>query len=96
VFVGRFISGLRNVIGLVAGASGMPLSRFLPLSAAAATVWALGNGLGYYSFGHVLAGAGTWVQVVMVCAGIVWLLLSVNLLRRRALRPKESSSSAAE
>jgi membrane protein DedA with SNARE-associated domain len=96
VFVGRFISGVRNVIGLVAGASGLPLKRFLSLSAAAATVWAVGNGLGYYWFGHVLARASTWVQVVMICAGIGWMMLSVNLLRRRALRPVERSTSAAE
>jgi membrane protein DedA with SNARE-associated domain len=94
VFVGRFITGVRNVIGFVAGASGMSLGRFLSLSAAAATVWALGNGLGYYWFGHVLARASTWVQVVMVCAGVAWMLLSINLLRRRALRPAKSSSAA--
>jgi membrane protein DedA with SNARE-associated domain len=94
VFVGRFISGVRNVIGLVAGASGMPLRRFLPLSAAAATVWALVNGLGYYWFGHVVARASTWLQVVLVCAGIAWMLLSIILLRRRALRAAHRSSTA--
>jgi membrane protein DedA with SNARE-associated domain len=35
-FIGRFISGLRNVTGLLAGASGMTLKRFLPVSTAAA------------------------------------------------------------
>jgi membrane protein DedA with SNARE-associated domain len=96
VFVGRFISGVRNVIGLVAGASGMPLGRFLPVSAAAAIVWAMVNGLGYYWFGAVLARASTWVQIVMVSAGVIWMLVSLNLLRRRALRPVERSSSAAD
>jgi membrane protein DedA with SNARE-associated domain len=96
LFVGRFISGVRNVTGLLAGASGMPLSRFLPLSAAAATVWALVNALEYYWFGHALAGASTWVQVVMVCAGVAWMLFSLNLIRRRALRRMQSVSSAAE
>ena len=86
LLVGRFISGVRNLCGVVAGASGMPLRSFLPLSAAAATVWALVNALEYYWFGHALAGASTWVQVVLVCAGIVWMLLTVRLLRRRALR----------
>jgi membrane protein DedA with SNARE-associated domain len=95
VFVGRFISGVRNVIGLVAGASGMPLRRFLPVSAMAAITWAVLNGLGYYWFGAVVARASTWVQVVMVSAGVVWMLVSLNLLRRRALRPVERSSSAA-
>jgi membrane protein DedA with SNARE-associated domain len=86
VFIGRFISGLRNVTGLLAGASGMPFSRFLPLSAAAAAAWALINGLEYYWFGHALAGVDTWVQVVLVGAGVAWLVVSVAVLRRRALR----------
>jgi membrane protein DedA with SNARE-associated domain len=96
LLIGRFISGVRNVCGLVAGASGMPLRAFLPLSAAAATAWALVNALEYYWFGHALAGASTWVQIVLVCAGIAWMLLTVRLLRRRALRRIEHTPHAAE
>jgi membrane protein DedA with SNARE-associated domain len=91
LFIGRFISGVRNVIGLLAGASGMPLNRFFPVSAAAAFTWALVNALEYYWFGHALLGASTWLQVVMVCAGIAWLLVSLSLLRRRTLRRLESA-----
>lgn len=94
LLVARFISGMRNVIGLVAGASGMALKRFLPLSAAAAIAWALVNGLGAYWFGHALAGASTWVQIAMVCAGLVWMLVSLNLLRRRLLKRVRGSSVA--
>jgi membrane protein DedA with SNARE-associated domain len=86
VFVGRFISGVRNVVGLAAGATGMGLGRFLVISAAAATAWSLWNGLQVYYIGHTLVGASTWVQVVMVCVGIVWMLLSLNFLHRRAMR----------
>lgn len=86
IFVGRFITGLRNLSGLLAGACGMPLRRFLPVSAAAALAWAALNALEYYWFGRALAGASTWVQVVFVVLGLVWLVISVNLLRRRALR----------
>lgn len=94
LFVGRFISGMRNIIGLLAGASGMPVKRFLPITVAAASVWAVGNGLGYYWFGHTLAGASTWVQVAMLCAGIVWMLFSLNLLRRRLFQRVRESSAA--
>ena len=86
LFVARFITGLRNIAGWVAGTSGMRLRRFLPITAASAVVWALTNGLEYYVFGHALAGAGTWVQVVLVVAGIAWLVISVMVVRRRALR----------
>ena len=95
VFVGRFITGIRNVVGLLAGASDMPLLRFLPISAAAATVWASVNALEYYWFGHALAGASRLVQVAMVCVGIVWLLVSLNFLRRRVLRRVASSAAEA-
>jgi membrane protein DedA with SNARE-associated domain len=50
---------LRNITGLLAGASGMSVARFLPLTAAAGLAWALINSLGYYWFGHALAGADT-------------------------------------
>jgi membrane protein DedA with SNARE-associated domain len=86
LFIGRFISGVRNVTGLLAGASGMAISRFLAVSAAAATAWAALNGLEYYWFGQALARADTWVQVVLVGAGIAWLLVSLTVIRRRALR----------
>lgn len=96
LLVGRFVSGVRNVCGLAAGASGMPLRTFLPLSAAAATAWALINALEYYWFGHALAAASTWVQIVLVCVGVAWMLFTVRLLRRRALRRIQSTPRAAE
>lgn len=85
LFVGRFISGLRNVTGLLAGSSAMSVTRFLLITVAAALVWATTNALGYYWFGHALAGADTWVQVVLICAGLGWIAVSLNLLRRRAV-----------
>jgi membrane protein DedA with SNARE-associated domain len=86
LFAGRFITGLRNVVGLLAGTSGMAIARFLPLCAAAAVVWAVICSLEYYYFGHALASADTWLQIVLICAGVAWLLVSFELLRRRAMR----------
>lgn len=96
VFVGRFISGVRNVVGVVSGASGMRPGSFLIISAVAATAWALWNGLQFYYVGHALLGASTWVQIVMVCVGIMWMLVSLNFLRRRVLRRVARSASAPE
>jgi membrane protein DedA with SNARE-associated domain len=90
LFFGRFISGVRNVTGLVAGGSAMPVTRFLPLSAAAALAWALINSLEYYWFGQALAGADTWVQVLLIVLGLAWLVFSLRLMRRRALRRLDS------
>jgi membrane protein DedA with SNARE-associated domain len=86
LFIGRFITGVRNVAGLLAGASGMPFRRFVLVSALAAVAWATINGLEYYFFGHALASASTWLQVLLVVLGLAWMGLSLNLLRRRALR----------
>jgi membrane protein DedA with SNARE-associated domain len=96
VFVARFITGLRNLVGVLAGASGMPLTRFVPISAAAALTWAVLNALEYYFFGHAIAGASTWVQVALISVGLVWMLVSLNFLRRRALRRLGDSASATE
>jgi membrane protein DedA with SNARE-associated domain len=96
LFIGRFISGLRNVTGLLAGASGMTLKRFLPVSAAAALAWALLNALGYYWFGHAVVGASMWVRIGMVGVGLVWLAVSVLLLRQRALRNSSAWNRDAE
>lgn len=96
LFVGRFVSGLRNLTGLVAGASGMALRRFLPLSAAAALVWALVNGLEYYWFGHALVGAATWLQIVLLCVGLTWTVVSFRLLGRRARRRRAGQASPEE
>jgi membrane protein DedA with SNARE-associated domain len=86
LFFGRFITGVRNVLGLVAGASGIAFSRFLPVCSAAAAAWALVNGLEYYWFGRAIQSADTWVQVLLVLVGLAWLAVSLRFLRRRAAR----------
>jgi membrane protein DedA with SNARE-associated domain len=92
VFIGRFVTGLRNVVGLVAGASGMPWRGFVVVCAAACVVWASVNGLEYYWLGHALAGTSRWLQVVLICVGIGWTVLTFRLLRRRALRRLRAAS----
>jgi membrane protein DedA with SNARE-associated domain len=94
IFIGRFITGIRNVIGLVAGASGMSFGRFLPANLAAAGVWATLNALEYYWFGQALASASTRRQILLVALGLGWLALSVHLLRRRAVRRLQSAEWA--
>jgi membrane protein DedA with SNARE-associated domain len=84
--VARFVTGLRNVAGLVAGASGMAPVKFVAVTAAAALTWSLVNALEYYWFGRALAGADTWVQIALIAAGLVWMVVSLRLLARRAIR----------
>lgn len=86
IVFGRFITGARNVSGLMAGASGMAFPRFFVFSAAAAVAWASINGLEYYWFGRALLAAPTWLQVVLVVVGLATTVLTYRGLRRRALR----------
>ena len=94
--VGRFFTGGRNVMGILAGASGMALTRFLPISAAAALAWTVLTALEYYFFGHALLAAGTWLKVLLVGAGIAWMVISFGLLRRRALRHLQAATATGE
>ena len=96
LFIARFITGGRNLAGLLAGSSAMTLRRFLPVSAAAALTWALVSGLEYYFFGHALLAAGTWLQIVLICAGIAWLVVSVSFVRRRTMRQLRAAALSAE
>lgn len=95
LFISRFVTGLRNLAGLVAGASGMKLSRFLPITAAASVAWATISALEYYWFGHALLGASTGVRVVLVCAGIASAVVTLGVLRRRAMRQLGAAPAAA-
>lgn len=94
LIIGRWITGVRNVTGVLAGASGMPVNRFLRYSVIAAVAWAVVEGLKYYWFGRALAGADTWVQVVVIAAGLGWTVGSFVILRRRALRRLRRASES--
>jgi len=96
LFIGRFVTGGRNSVGVLAGASGMPSVRFVALSAAAAATWSAVVSLEYYWFGHAIAAAGTWLQIALVCAGVVCMAVSVNLVRRSAVRRIQRAESAPD
>ncbi len=85
LFIARFITGARNVAGLLAGSSGMALSPFLMVTAAAAAVWATVITLEYYFAGHVILGAPTWLQILLIIFGLAATVVSFRLLKPGAL-----------
>jgi membrane protein DedA with SNARE-associated domain len=95
VFIARFITGLRNVAGLVAGATGMPFLRFLGVTAAACALWSTIITLEYYFAGHVILGAPTWLQVTLIIVGIVATIASFKLLKPGVSTAPKSPASAA-
>ena len=98
LFIARFITGLRNVVGLVAGASGVSLGRFLAVSAVAALAWSALITLEYYFAGHAILGAPTWLQIVVIIFGIVAAIASFGFLGpklgARARRPVEAAEAS--
>ena len=95
LFIARFITGLRNAAGLVAGASGVTLGRFLAVSAVAALAWSALITLEYYFVGHAILGAPTWLQIVLIIVGVLATIASYRFLRIglpvRGRRPAETS-----
>jgi membrane protein DedA with SNARE-associated domain len=95
LFIARFITGLRNAAGLVAGASGVPLGRFLAVSAVAALAWSALITLEYYFAGHAILGAPTWLQIVLIVVGVLTTIASFRFLRvglgARRRRPAQAA-----
>ena len=85
LFIARFVTGARNVAGLLAGASGMALGPFLLVTAVAAAAWSTLVTLEYYFAGHVILGAPTWLQILLIIVGLVATVVSFRLLKPGAL-----------
>lgn len=81
VFIARFITGARNLAGLVSGATGMQFLRFFAVSAVACALWSTIITLEYYFAGHVILGAPTWLQILLIVVGIIGTILSFRLLK---------------
>jgi membrane protein DedA with SNARE-associated domain len=81
VFIARFITGARNLAGLVSGATGMPFPRFFAVSVVACALWSTIITLEYYFAGHVILGAPTWLQILLIVLGIVGTIVSFRLLK---------------
>jgi len=96
LFVGRFITGVRNVIGLAAGTSGMPAAKFVIVSAAAATLSSAIISVEYYFFGHTFLGAATWIQVLLVVIGIVATVVMLGMARKGARPAPPGSTQPSE
>ena len=73
----------------------MPFGRFLAVSAVAALAWSALITLEYYFAGHAILGAPTWLQIVLIIAGVVATITSFRFLRLgigvRGRRPAEAA-----
>jgi membrane protein DedA with SNARE-associated domain len=98
LFIARFITGLRNVAGLLAGSSGVDLGRFLAVSAVAALAWSALITLEYYFAGHAILAAPTWLQIAAIIVGVLATFASFRFLRLglgvRDRRPTEATEAS--
>ena len=93
VVVARFVEGLRQFNGIVAGITGMPFHKFLGWNALGAALW-----VGVWSTGGYLAGdhieeiAKGISRYAVVAAGVAVLLIVAYVWRRRR-RKKAAAQS---
>jgi undecaprenyl-diphosphatase len=92
VFVGSFISGLKNLIPAVAGASRMGFGPFAAYSAIGSTCRSIGLvAIGYVCGAnleravHVVGSINGWA-IAIVAGGLLFLLTNHYVKKRRALR----------
>jgi membrane protein DedA with SNARE-associated domain len=84
----RFLYGMRNIAAVTVGVSGINAGRFLALNMAGALLWAvLLTTLGY-AFGEVAVewarkALARWSDVLMVGLGVVLVVGSARMWRRR-------------
>ena len=87
VLVGRFVGILRALTPFVAGASRLPLRRFLPYSVVGALAWAGTFTLVGYAFAGSFESAGeTAARIALAAAAVAAALLLVGARLRRARR----------
>ncbi|NLG21862.1 MAG: DedA family protein [Actinomycetales bacterium] len=94
LITGRFVPVVRVVINVTAGATGMPLRRYLPLCLAAGTAWAsFGATIGWlggtWMHDHPLLGVALAIGLGVVLGGLV-----DRLVQRFALEPEQEEPYA--
>ncbi len=86
IIVARFIEGLRQANGIIAGSTGMHWARFLVFNAIGAVLWvSVWTSVGYFSGNHINSIYDTASQYSAWLAIAVGLLLVTYLARRLVL-----------
>ncbi|HEU5033823.1 MAG TPA: DedA family protein [Mycobacteriales bacterium] len=88
VTVARFIEGLRQLNGIIAGTVGMPWRRFLVFNVIGAALWVgVWTSLGYLAGNHVEAISHYFTYVAGGVAALVVIAIVIRFLRRRRRTP---------
>ena len=84
VFLGRMLSGARWLVGIPAGATRMPLRRYVPLTVAGCTVWASALMTAGWALGSSYSEAGGTAKAISlaILVGVVAAFVSARIWRR--------------
>jgi membrane protein DedA with SNARE-associated domain len=97
VVVARFVEGLRQLNGIVAGVTGMPWRRFLLFNAIGAAAWVAAWATGGYLAGNHLAAITAAIHRYQAYAiGAAVLAVAVYMLQRRARRRRTAATPSDE
>jgi len=90
IVVARFIEGLRQANGIIAGMTGMHWLRFLAFNALGAALWvAVWCSVGYFSGSHIdtiyhdVTRYSTYLLIVLAVVALGWIALRVRRRRHR-------------
>jgi membrane protein DedA with SNARE-associated domain len=90
IIIARFIEGLRQANGIIAGISGMRWTRFLIFNAIGAALWVLvWTSVGYLSGSHIDAiysDATRYITYVVIAAGVLLVAYIARRVRARRAR----------
>jgi len=91
VLIARFVEGLRQFNGIVAGATGMPFHRFLVWNALGAALWVgIWSTAGYLAGDHIEAIASAISRYIVLAAAVAVVAL-VGYLRYRRRRKRAAA-----
>jgi membrane protein DedA with SNARE-associated domain len=92
VVTARFVEGLRQFNGVVAGMTGMPFPRFLAYNVIGAALWVgCWSAVGYLAGNHLDQITATVSRYLAVALGLAILVFIAYVWKRRRTRRKEAS-----
>lgn len=95
VGVARFIEGLRQLNGIIAGIAEMPWQRFLAFNALGAVAWvAVWAGGGYFAGSHLTTIYQEFHRYQTLALGVVGVVILAAVVRWRWRRQRQHASAA--
>ena len=96
ITVARFLPGLRQANGIIAGTTGMHWARFLAFNALGAALWVgVWSSVGYFSGSHITTiynDVTRYSTYLLIAAGVLLVAYVIRHVRRRRREPASETS----